>query len=157
MLKFFIKTLFLCFGVLYALVSLGKSLGVSDVRFEEYYVNRYAVGLFTVESTGVHGSGSDLDGYYANVFYGKDKLLPIRFTDFDPQSQVELDLFLLGFIVALSSCIPFAVWVYKGWSTSDKLPKASIVLVSVGVGLVLLSFIPVISFGKHYVNVFVPG
>ena len=157
MLKSLIRTLFLCFGVLYALAFLSKSFGASDVRFEEYYVNRHTVGPFTIESTGVHGSGSDLDGYYANVFYGKDKPLPIRFTDFDPRSQVELILFFLGLIISLSSCIPLAVWMYRGRSKLGYLPKTSIILVSIGMGLVLLSFVPVISFGKHYVNVFVAG
>lgn len=142
---------------MYSLVSLSKSFGASDVRFEEYYVNRHRIGPFTVESTGVHGSGSDLDGYYANVFYGKDTPLPIRFTDFDPQSQVELILFLLGFIVLLSSCIPLAIWIYQGRPKSGYLPKASIVFVSLGVSLILLCFIPVISFGRQYVNVFFPG
>lgn len=157
MLKFFIRAFFLCVGALYVLALLSRSFGASDVRFEEYYVNRYTVGPFMIESTGVHGSGSDLDGYYANVFYGKDKPLPIRFTDFDPHSQVELILFLFGLIISLSSCIPLAVWIYQGRSKLRYLPKTSIILVSIGVGLALLSFVPVISFGKHYVNVFVAG
>ena len=157
MFKYFLKVLYLCFVGAYALAVIGHSFRSPDSRFEEYYVNRYTIGSFEIESTRVHGSGSDLNGYFANVFDNKHRPLPIRFTDFDPMSQIEVLMFMCGMGILFSAIIPVVVWIYLKRPAASRLPHRAVVLISIGIVLAVLSFVPIISFGRPYVNQFVAG
>lgn len=162
------KRFFLAFVLLFSFLYFGKvvshSIASHRVRYEEYYLRSYSAGPFHIESRGVHGSGADLDGFYANVSY-RGTPLPIRFTDYDPKANDrEIEFFLLGLAclsLALIVAIPAiafkilrAFGMLDGW-TFDAEPV--FVIAGFGLGFCLVVMIPILSFGWPYVNVFVAG
>lgn len=160
---YFIKRFLLSFLVLFSFVYLGNAIYRSfmshQVRFEEYYTHEYSLRSFLIESKGVHGSGADLDGYYANVSY-KGSALPIRFTDYNPQGwHEEFELLLLGLI-----CLFFSVAGAAGVGLLKKSEKETVgfknricILAGLGATFFLFPAIPFISFGLPYINIFVAG
>ncbi len=160
MFRFFSKMLAVCFAFFYALTSLGQSLSPARVSFEEYYTHRHLVGPFVITSKGVQGSGSDLDGYYANVFYRKyrkDHPLPLRIADFDAQNQSEIFLFLFGMGSFLFAFIPFLAWIIFHRSKTSPFLRIFFLFLALGSVFLIMTFIPILSVGRHYENVFVAG